>query len=836
MHPKTLTLVAPLSGIVVKLDDVPDAVFAQRMVGDGVSVDPVSQTLLAPCDARVIQVHRAGHALTLSAAGLEIVIHVGLDTVELKGHGFTPVVKAGDEVRTGDTLLTFDADYVATHARSLLTQIVITNMDRVAAINTRAGKVRAGRDVLMEVTLASGFQDANPELESETIESGAAVIGCESGLHARPAAMVAAAARQFRSDVRLIKDGRDANARSVVSIMALEVAGGDTLRVLARGDDAAAALAAVTQALERHSAHDAPMAGAAPAPARLAVAGTFSGVAASPGVAIGQVFQLRHDDVVIAERASDPNQERRALDAAVASAHLQLETLQARLVAEADSERAEIFGAHQELLEDPEVLDAASQAIHDGASAAFAWRAAYSAQAERLTALNNPLLAGRATDLRDIGRRVLHLLVGREGEPPQVPQDSIIVAEDFTPSEAASIDRTRVRGFCTTMGSATSHAAILARALGIPAVAAIDPRALEIATGTRVVLDGDAGTLRVDPDKAEEAAILRRQETAARRQEADLAVAADPATTSDGHRIEVLGNIGDVEEASRVVALGGEGVGLLRTEFLFMERRAAPDEDEQARVYEAIARTLGREQLFIIRTLDVGGDKPLSYMPMGFESNPFLGERGIRMMLNRPDVMRTQIRAILRASKAGRVAVMFPMIATLAEWRAARAMVEEERATLGVTKIPVGIMIETASAALIADRFAEEADFFSIGTNDLTQYTLAMDRTNPRLAAQVDALHPAVLKLISLTVTGAGKHGRPVGVCGAVAGDPAAIPVLIGLGVNELSVSVPIIPAVKARIRSLSLDECRETARVALEAGDGAEVRALVAHRHGGAR
>jgi phosphocarrier protein FPr len=307
----------------------------------------------------------------------------------------------------------------------------------------------------------------------------------------------------------------------------------------------------------------------------------------------------------------------------------------------------------------------------------------------------------------------------------------------------------------------------------------------------------------------------------------------EPATTRDGHRVEVVANIGDLKEAERVPGVGGEGVGLLRTEFLFMERRTAPDEAEQTETYTAIARALGPERILVIRTLDVGGDKPLPYLPMGAEANPFLGERGIRLTLARPELFRAQVRAILRASTAGRVAVMFPMIATLAEWRAGRELVERERAALGLPPLQIGIMVETAAAALMAERFAREADFFSIGTNDLTQYTLAMDRTNPRLAPQVDALHPAVLRLIERTAAGAREHGRWTGVCGALAGDLQAVPVLLGLGVDELSVDVPIVPAVKARVRALSRAECQATAREALDAEDGAAVRAIVAGRHG---
>jgi phosphocarrier protein FPr len=376
--------------------------------------------------------------------------------------------------------------------------------------------------------------------------------------------------------------------------------------------------------------------------------------------------------------------------------------------------------------------------------------------------------------------------------------------------------------------------AILARGLGVPAVAGMDPRVLELADGARVALDGDAGTLRLDPSPAEEEEIARRQADAARARAAALAVAGQPATTSDGHRVEVAANVGNVEEARQVREAGGEAVGLLRSEFLFLERHTAPSEDEQTAAYEAILHEVGPERLVVVRTLDVGGDKPLPYLPVGAEANPFLGERGIRLLLNRPEVFAAQVRAILRASRAGKVALMFPMISTVAEWRAARELVEMERLALGVPPLPIGIMVETASAALLADRFAREADFFSIGTNDLTQYTLAMDRTNPGLAAQVDALHPSVLRLIDRTVAGAHDHGRWVGVCGAAAGDPQAVPVLVGLGVDELSAAVPLVPAVKAQVRGLSLEACRATARLALDAADGAEVRALVAQRHGG--
>ena len=306
-----------------------------------------------------------------------------------------------------------------------------------------------------------------------------------------------------------------------------------------------------------------------------------------------------------------------------------------------------------------------------------------------------------------------------------------------------------------------------------------------------------------------------------------MAHAPAPAMTKDGYRVSVFANIDGLKHAQQVASLGGEGVGLLRSEFLFMERTSAPSEDEQAQAYAAIVRSVGSERPVVIRTLDVGGDKPLPYLPIPREDNPFLGDRGIRVGLDRPEVLRTQLRAILRASSEGKVAVMFPMITTLEELRDAKSMFAEEAKSLGIEPIPCGIMVEVPSVPMLMQGFAHEADFFSIGTNDLTQYTLAMDRSHPKLAPKVDALNPAVLRMIAQTINGAHAQRRLVGICGGIASDPQAVPILIGLDVDELSVSLPAIPTVKAQIRRLTRTNCRELAQRALNCWTTAEVRAL---------
>ncbi|BAO64289.1 phosphotransferase system, glucose-specific EI/HPr/EIIA component [Pseudomonas protegens Cab57] len=820
-----LQLLAPLSGVLLPLDQVPDPVFSSRVIGDGVCIDPTSQTLCAPLSGVVSNLQHSGHAVSITGEqGQQVLMHIGLDTVNLAGKGFTCLVEEGQQVSAGQPLIEFDADYLALHARSLLTLMLVVSGEAVTALVSGSLLVELGQP-LLQIEPASA-QEVAEDAEAEALFSKPLILGNPQGLHARPAALLAQAAKGFAANICLHRRQDSANAKSLVSIMALQTVQGDVLQVSAAGADAERAIQVLVELLASGCGEK--VSAVAPSPEPVAARDesletVLRGVCASPGSAVGQVLQVAEQRLQIRELAANPQQEREVLERALREAVRGLQQLRDNAPGEAQQE---IFRAHQELLDDPSLLEQAEALIVSGKSAAFAWNSAIEFTAELFKGLDSTLLAERAVDLADVGQRVLKLILGVQEHALSLPDQAILIAEQLTPSQTASLDTAKVLGFATVGGGATSHVAILARALGLPAICGLSSRVLSLANGSRVLLDADRGELHTDPDpqRLQQLESLRQQQRLRQRQ--DLAQAAQPAVTRDGHHLEVTANIASLAEAEQAMSLGGEGVGLLRSEFLYQDRSHAPSPEEQAETYRAIAQALGPTRNLVVRTLDVGGDKPLAYVPMDTEANPFLGLRGIRLCLERPELLREQFRAILASAGQARLHIMLPMVSQLTELRQARQLLDEEVRALGLAERPkLGIMIEVPSAALMADRFAPEVDFFSIGTNDLTQYTLAMDRDHPRLASQADSFHPSVLRLIARTVQAAHAHGKWVGVCGALASETLAVPLLLGLGVDELSVSVPLIPAIKARARELDLSECQALAARIIDLEDAVQVR-----------
>jgi phosphocarrier protein FPr len=667
----------------------------------------------------------------------------------------------------------------------------------------------------------------------EWVDSEILTLPNPAGLHARPAAALSKIAKEYSSVIEVSFGDKRVSAKGLTSILNLGTQLGSAIQVHANGTDAQDALAELIPAIRAglgeegvQAANETVVLDDEPSllfpPAKNT--DVLKGVSASPGFAIGVIHQVADEQFIIPDERQSTEIELAMLNDAVAIAADQLQTLGQELAVD-EPEKAKIFEAHEELLSDPELLDNAITLVNDNHNAAYSWDAAVNSQVEQLRSLDNALLAERATDLRDVGNRVLRLLLGQEESSLALPDNCILVADDLTPSDTAKLDKNKVVGFVTTGGGATSHSAILARSMNIPAIAGIDDVARELPNGTRAILNSDAGELQVDPSDDDIQAIQDQMVAQEKTRTLNIANVQQPAVTLDKVKIEVVANIGSVKDAMTVNENGGEGVGLLRSEFLFLNRNSAPSEDDQFKTYRAAVEALGGDKPLIVRTLDVGGDKPLTYLPLPAEENPFLGERGIRISLDKPALFRQQLRALLRAAEYGNIRIMFPMISDLHELKLAKQVLAEEREKLNAKEVPVGIMIEVPSAAVMADVLAPEVDFFSVGTNDLTQYTLAMDRGHPKLASLADALHPGVLRLIKMTVDAAEKHGKWVGVCGGIAGDVLAVPLLVGLGVKELSASVPSLPDVKACIRALSLAKCKELAEQSLQFATANEVR-----------
>lgn len=670
-----------------------------------------------------------------------------------------------------------------------------------------------------------------------------------TGLHARPAAHWVEVARTCPARIQVRAGAQVADAKNLIALLQLGLRCGDAVTISAEGDDEAGALARICAAVTGLSAGEkaaAQRAAEAAARAAAPVAGwnpadaprTVAGIGASPGIAIGPIHVLASAEVAVPDEPEPLTTGADRLHRALQATADQLRALADDTERRLGRQDAGIFRAQGELIADTDLITLACQLMVEGHGVAHAWHAAVERMAGQLAALGNPVLAGRAADLRDVGRRVLAQIdpALRSGHAlPDVP--CILVAADLAPSDTAGLDPARVIGLATAQGGPTSHTAILARTLGIPALVAGGPGLLALADGARAILDGSTGRLYLDPSAADIASAEAWRERQREKAEAEARERAQPARTRDGHRIAVGANVNNPEQVGFALDQGAEGVGLMRTEFLFLERGDTPSEDDQYETYSGMLRALDGRPL-IVRTLDIGGDKQVAHLRLPHEENPFLGVRGARLLLRRPDLMEPQLRALYRAArdhvpadaptgKDAPLSIMMPMITSVPEVLRLRAVAERIRGEVGAPPVPLGIMIEVPAAAIQADAMARHCDFFSIGTNDLTQYALAIDRQNTELAPEADSLHPAVLRLIHMTCEGAARHGRFVGVCGGIAGDPFGACLLAGLGVHELSMTPRDLAGVKARLRAADMGALRALARRACEQEDAAAVRAL---------
>ncbi len=700
-----------------------------------------------------------------------------------------------------------------------------------AALAQRLAHTTDPSEILAAVSLSS-------DSSTEGTEEAADFMGSEleitfnnpRGFHLRPAGKFARAVQAYHGKVTLVVKRREIEPDSPSRILALGISAGDTIRLRVRGDDETDTLSSLAALLEEinneplEETAEEGRPGTAWNPEHDST-NTLKGTMAAPGLALAPTWRWTPVTLEDRKRAiGDTDSEIAALRASIIAASKQLIALTEGSL---NPVQRGLFEAHASLVEDDEVRKAAEALVLEGDDALTAWKAVIESRAQKIAALDDALLAQRADDIRDVGLRVQKILLGVDLDPlASVAGPVILIADDLEPSQAAQLKPDKIKGICLKKGSPNAHAAIVSRSLGIPMLVAIGAPLDALAVGETVILDASGGRLILQPGEADIASAKVAIDEVGAQRNLDWEQRFEPALLRDGHRVEVVANIGQTSEAHTVINSGAEGVGLLRTEFLFLDREHAPDEEEQ---YQALREMIGALQglPMIVRTMDIGGDKPVSYLGLSELDLSFLGLRGFRLSMARPDLATTQLRAIFRAAEHGPIRLMFPMISTPNDFRRAREMTEKVRRETGGKPVELGVMIEVPSAVTMAPELAEMADFFSIGTNDLTQYTLAMDRTHPLLARRADSLHPAVLRLIRDTVTAAHNKGKWVGVCGGLAADPLGALILTGLGVDELSMPPAIVPQIKALLRRETLSHLTGLAQKALNQRDARAVRAL---------
>lgn len=560
------------------------------------------------------------------------------------------------------------------------------------------------------------------------------------------------------------------------------------------------------------------------------------GIAASSGIAIAKAFRLENTELnIVKKQISDIDAEITRLDSAIQISNTELEKIRDHANAELGEDKAAIFSAHILVLNDPELVNPVKDKIKsENVNAEFAMNEVASMFVQMFENMDNEYMKERAADIRDVTKRVMaHLLGVTISNPANITEEVIIIAEDLTPSDTAQLNRKYALGFTTDIGGRTSHSAIMARSLEIPAVVGTKEVTSKIENGVMVIVDGLDGQVIVDPSQEELAEYKAKKEKFELQKQEWSKLKNEPTVTKDGHHVELVANIGTPNDVEGVINNGGEGVGLYRTEFLYMGRDNFPTEEEQFESYKTVLESMGKKPV-VVRTLDIGGDKELSYLHLPKEMNPFLGYRAIRLCLDQKEIFRTQLRALLRASIYGNLKIMFPMIATLDEFRAAKAVLLEEKEKLVAENVQVsdtieiGMMVEIPASAVLADVFAKEVDFFSIGTNDLIQYTMAADRMNEQVSYLYQPYNPSILRLVKMVIDAANKEGKWAGMCGEMAGDALAIPLLVGLGLHEFSMSATSILPARSQMAKLSKADMEKLAEKALTMSTAEEVVKLV--------
>lgn len=845
-------ILSPIAGKVIAIEQVADPAFSEKMLGDGLAIRPSLEmgVILAPCDAKVQNLQDTKHAVVLvTEQNTEILIHVGLETVTLKGEGFKAFTKAGSNVKKGDKLLEVNFVAIASKVPSIDVIVTTTSLSEDKELEkTSQSNVGNLEDFITVVKknskLATVDSFSNQTGVNSVVTTKVKIVN-KNGIHARPASNLVKTVTACGCEINLKKDDKTINAKSVIGILSLGLKYDDEVEIIAIGKGAKEAIAIITQAFveglgEGEHVYNNSKTTTPPAPSSkshptesmgeidFSHEVDLQGVIASPGLAIGKSFLLQENNFSIQEDADNKDAEIQKLKEVLVKTKEEITKDIQNAQSLRQNTQVEIFQAHLEILQDITLYDEAKRIIDEqGKTAAFAWKESIKSACEALESTNNRLLIERKADLKDIERRVLKIMLGIIEDNITYPQDSIIIAEDLIPSDLNNFNR-NVVGVALAKGSTTSHAVLMLRNMGIPSLVALGIDILKVPDSTNIILDGSTSKIIVNASQDKLNSIKSQKEASEKVKAENLKNARAKAITKDNHEIKVYSNISNDTQAPKTYELGAEGIGLLRTEFLFFNSLVEPTIEEQRNLYQ-VALDAMQGGPIIVRTLDVGGDKPINYMPLPAEDNPIVGVRGIRNYSKNLNIIKHQLKALLSVKPVILCKIMVPMVSEIYEIIKFKELVENIKKELNITdKIKIGTMIEVPSSALMAEQFAQHVDFFSIGTNDLTQYTLAMDRGNSHLTGRLKNLNPAVLKLIKMTVDGGNKYNIPTAVCGAMASELISVPILIGLGIKELSVSMNSIPDVKALIRKLDYEKCKKIAAEALMADSPEQVEQIV--------
>ncbi len=828
-----LSLYMPATGIALELSQVPDPVFAEKMVGDGFAIDPLENTLYAPVSGTIKSIAKTKHAITIETENkLNVLVHFGLESVALNGDGLNVLVNEGDQVSINDALLQFDVLYVSSRIKSLITPVVISDYEGNAFENITSKKIQRHAEIcrLNDVDSESNTkEDSSDKMALQDTKERKVVIGNTHGLHARPAANLAKAAKGFQAVITLRKGESKANVKSLVEVMALGIEYQDEIVISAQGENADLALESLCQLLA--NLHDdveesdkSSLSDKVQQDQGKVEGNQYFGITASKGQVIGQLCRIDEIDFQFDENSTQSlEKEQKRLHNVL---HGYAQSLKDSLNDPSlDKDKRSIILAHIELLEDEKLLQIAQSAIEQNKSAEFAWQKATDEVVVLLQSSNNQMMIERVADIKDIYKQILSALSGQSLSQRSYSQNTILFAEEFTLSDVLTLDE-NVVGLVSTKGGKTSHVAIIANNKRIPLVIQVAQK-LEAHLDEEVILNAGelaGAVIEVNVTKDEKEAFLqkiRKQKQLLQQMQQDILL---PATTEDGTEIKCYMNIKSNKECQNFKALGADGIGLFRTEFIYLDREKAPSEDEQLVIYQNLVAEVGNKPI-IVRTLDAGGDKAISYLQLAKEENPFLGIRGIRLTLAHPELLRTQLRALIR-TESKNVQIMFPMVSSLIEFRQAKAIYDEEHKNLGANvRQKLGIMVEVPSVIMQAKAFAKEVDFMSVGTNDLTQYIMAMDREHNELASEIDHLHPAVLIALSYIQKIAKEEGTKLSICGMMAADEEALAILIGLGIYDLSMRGNMLAENKALIRKLNKARCEMIASEVLKLDDAKSVR-----------